>query len=310
MNNSVMFGMLLTILNNKKVTKKYLAEKFELSERTVIRYIDALSASGVPVYSIKGPKGGYSISEEYQFDSTFFTESELKRLITGLNALPEKDDSVTRSLTDKVGYLAKRKADKQYLIGTDSLIIDAGPWNNPTLYRVKMEVIQRAIDSGKSLTLVYNDRYEAQTHRLFDPYYRILKEGVWYVFGWCHFRNDFRLFKLARIQSISETDQTFSRKPCDVYEKLDGNFDDIATVDLEIEFSSTILTDIEEWLGVDAVFERGYKYIAKANLYSGKLLVNKLLSFGASIKILSPLSLRDEILSECRRILRNAGALN
>ena len=307
MNNSVMFGMLLTILSNKKVTKRYLAEKFELSERTVIRYMDALSASGVPVYSIKGPKGGYSIAEEFQFDSTYFTESEMKRLLTGLNALPEKNDAITRSLTDKVNYLAKRKSDKQYLIGTDSLIIDAGPWNNPTLYRSKMEVVQRAIDNSKSLNMIYIDRYEEQTHRLFDPYYRILKEGVWYVFGWCHYRKDFRLFKLARIKSMLETDETFDRKECDVYEKLDGNFDDVETVSFEIEFSSTILSDIEEWLGYDAVFERGYKYIAKATMYSGRLLINKLLSFGSSIKILTPSFLREEILVECKRILRNAG---
>lgn len=307
MNNSVMFGMMLTILNNGKATKRYLAEKFEVSERTVIRYVDALSAAGVPIFSLRGKNGGYSISSEYQFDSTFFTENELARLFTGLNALPEQNDSVTASLTDKLKYLAKRKSDKQYLIGTDSLIIDAGPWNNPTLYRSKMELIQKAIDNGKSLSMAYVDRYDTQTHRLFDPYCRILKEGIWYVFGWCHYRKAFRLFRLARIKSIIETDQDFTKKECDVYAKLDGHFEDVETVDLEIEFSSTILSDIEEWLGYDAVMERGYKYIAKATLYSGPPLINKLLSFGASIKILSPAAIREEILVECRRILRNAG---
>ncbi|MBQ7224845.1 MAG: YafY family transcriptional regulator [Clostridia bacterium] len=307
MNSSVMFGILITVLSHKKVTKRQLAEKFEVSERTVIRYIDALCASGVPIYSIRGKNGGYSIPSEYQFDKTYFTEGELARIRTCLNSMPKFDDKLTKSILDKLEYLNRRKKDEQYLLGTDSLIIDAGPWSNPTLYRAKMETIQRAIDSKKSISIKYVDRYELHSHRLFDPYYRVLKEGVWYTFGWCHTRKDFRLFKLARIASIIETDESFERRECNVYEHLEGHFDDLETIDVEIEFSSTILGDIEEWLGFDAIFERGYKYVARATLYSGRILINKLLSFGSSIKVLEPAFLREELLVECKRILRNAG---
>ena len=58
MNNGVMFGMMLTLLRNEKVTKRYLAEKFEMSERTVIRYMDTLALAGVPIYSIRGKTAG------------------------------------------------------------------------------------------------------------------------------------------------------------------------------------------------------------------------------------------------------------
>ena len=306
-NSSLMFSILITLLNNGKTTKKALAEKFEICERTVIRYINAIAATGVPVYSVKGKNGGYEISSEFQFDKSFFSEQEIARIITCLKSMDRYDDKLNEGIADKLKYMAKRKNDEQYLLETDTLIIDAGPWNNPTLYRAKMEILQKAIDSKKSLNVMYVDRYESRTHRLFDPYYRVLKEGVWYTYGWCHYRKDFRLFKLARIKSLLPTDQSFERKPCDVYEKLNGNFDDFETVDLEIEFSSTVLGDIEEWLGYDAVFERGYKYVAKAKLYSGRVLINKLLSFGSSIKVLSPSYLREELLVECKRILRNAG---
>ncbi len=299
-NTSLTFSILLSILTGGKVTKRYLAEKFEISERTVIRYVESIAAAGVPIYSVRGKNGGYSVSNEYQFDTTFFTDFEMahmKKLLAG------DGGEVSLAIADKLGYMSKRKRDAQFLIETDDLIIDAGTWQNPSLYRSKMETLQRAIDKRTSLNMMYVDRYESHTHRLFDPYCRILKDGLWYVYGWCHYREDFRLFKLARIKSLIETDETFERKPCDVYAKLDGNFDDLETANVEFELSSTILGEIEEWLGFDAVTERGYKYVAVAELPINRATMAKLLGFGSAIRIISPASVKNEIADECRRII-------
>lgn len=299
-NTSLTFSILLTILTGGKVTKRYLAEKFEISERTVIRYVESIAAAGVPIYSVRGKNGGYSVSNEYQFDTTFFTDFEMahmKKLLAG------EGGEVSLAIADKLGYMSKRKRDAQFLIETDDLIIDAGTWQNPSLYRSKMETLQRAIDKRTSLNMMYVDRYESHTHRLFDPYCRILKDGLWYVYGWCHYREDFRLLKLARIKPLIETDETFERKPCDVYAKLDGNFDDLETANVEFEFSSTILGEIEEWLGFDAVTERGYKYVAVAELPINRATMAKLLGFGSAIRIISPASVKNEIADECRRII-------
>ena len=299
-NTSLTFSILLTILTGGKVTKRYLADKFEISERTVIRYVEAIAAAGVPVYSVRGKNGGYSVSSEYQFDSAFFTDYEMKHLKA---LLAGEGGEISLAIADKLGYMSKRKRDAQFLIETDDLIIDAGTWHNPSLYRSKMETLQRAIDKHESLNMMYVDRYEAHTHRLFDPYCRILKDGLWYVYGWCHYREDFRLFKLARIKSLIETHEKFERKPSDVYAKLDGSFDDFETVNGEFEFSSTILGEIEEWLGFDAVTERGYKYVAVAELPVNRATTAKLLGFGSSIRIISPASVKNEIADECRRVL-------
>ncbi len=307
MNSGLIFAILLTLLSHKKVTAKYLAEKYEMSERTVARYVDALGIAGVPIFATPGRGGGYELASEYQFDKTFFTEGELSRIIGLLKKEKgkEKDeDKLNAIIIDKLEYLEKRKEGERYLIGNDSLIIDGGSWNNPASYRAKMEALQKAIDKKTSVKLVYVDRYETRTHRRFDPYYRVLKDGVWYTFGWCHTRQDFRLFKLARITSIMETDLPFERREHNVYEHLDAGFENADWVDIEFEFSSTILADIEEWLGHDAIFERGYKYIAHATVPGGKALLAKLLGFGSSITLLSPQSLCEEIKKECERVLK------
>ncbi len=305
---SVMFGMLMTMLNKKMVSRKYLAEKYEVSERTVSRYLDVMCAGGIPIYSIHGPNGGFALSDEYKVDKSYFTPEEFQTIISALGATSSINNNKTTSLIiDKFkGLSASQKKSSEFVIKNDTFIIDSGSWTNPEQLRNKMDIINKGIFSGITLQIIYIDRYDTKTTRNFDPYAIALKDGTWYTYGWCHTRGDFRLFKLARIKTLKLTGNTFERKESDVYDALKGNFDEMNMIDVEFEFTSIIYEDIVEWLGSDSIIERGMQYIAKASLFYGNALINKLLSFGSSIRILSPLSLRNELLDECQRILRSA----
>lgn len=305
MQNSVLFGIVMTILNKRVVTRKQLAEKFEMSERTISRYVDVLCAGGIPIYSTFGPNGGYCISDEYKIDKAFFTKEEYQYIISSLNATSSINPKLNTSVLDKFTNLAHRKT-LNYIIKNDTLVIDAGSWTNPESFRNRMDTINEAIFSNVTMEITYTDRYDSKTVRLLDPYALALKEGVWYVYGYCHSREDFRLFKLARIRNIKLTDKQFERKESNVYEALKGNFDPDSMVNVEFEFSSFVYDDVHEWLGSEAIIERGAQYVAQATLYNGKTLISKLLSFGSSIRILSPSSLRKELIEENVRQLRQA----
>ncbi len=304
MKSGVMFGILLTILNNRKVKREYLAEKFEVSTRTIARHIDSLCEGGVPIIAVRGANGGYMIADDFKLERSFFTKDELHRLLTCLNATATSFDGQNFDLIEKLRHIGAVKENEKYLLKTDTLIIDVGTWTNPQNYRGKMEAINKAIDSDLTINMEYTDNKDYHSVRDFDPYCLVLKEGIWYVYGYCHLRNDFRLFRLARISQMTLTESKFTRKESDVYEKLNGSFDDTDLIDIEFEFFSTALSEVEEWLGPDAISERGATYIAKASVYGGSLLINKLLSFGSSIKIIKPLPLREELLVECKRVLK------
>ena len=304
MKSGVMFGILLTILNNRKVKREYLAEKFEVSTRTVARHIDSLCEGGVPIIAVRGANGGYMISDDFKLERSFFTNDELHRLLTCLNATAKSFSDQNYDIIEKLKHIGAVKENEKYLLKTDTLIIDVGTWTNPQNYRGKIEAINKAIDSDLTINMTYTDNKDFCSVRDFDPYCLVLKEGIWYVYGYCHLRNDFRLFRLARIQRLTISENTFLRKESDVYEKLNGTFDDTDLVDIEFEFFSTALSEVEEWLGPDAISERGTSYIAKASVFGGSLLINKLLSFGSSIKILKPQALKEELLVECSRILK------
>ena len=94
MQNWVLYGIMMTLLIKKKASRRFLAEKYEVSERTISRYVDTLSEAGVPIYSLAGKEGGYAISDEYKLDKTLFSPEELRRLVTCVKAAP--DDAMKR----------------------------------------------------------------------------------------------------------------------------------------------------------------------------------------------------------------------
>ena len=84
MKNDILYGIMLTLLVNKKSTAKELAAKYEMSVRTIYRYLDTLNQAGVPIVSYAGTKGGVSIADNFKLDKTFFTKQEYERILTSL----------------------------------------------------------------------------------------------------------------------------------------------------------------------------------------------------------------------------------
>jgi len=304
---SVILSILLFILNKrKKIRREDLAKEYELSTRTISRYLDVIIAAGVPLEADRGLNGGFSIPDTYRFDRSFFSKEELKRLSSCVAAMQSNFlDDMNKTLLNKISNMTLNKQDEKYLLKSDSLIVDTSSWTNPDGYRAKFDVINEAIAQELALKIKYIDRNELKSERIYDPYSLVLKEGIWYLYGWCHLRRDFRLLKLSRIRDMSISTKQFARQTGDVYKKLNEAFDDTELVDIVIEFSNTILWQIEEWLGIDAIEDTGRMYQASASVFGGSALINKLLSFGSSIKVLSPNALKEELLLECKRILNN-----
>ena len=99
-----LIGIITILQQNKKVTAPYLAEKFEVSRRTINRDIEDICRAGIPIVTTQGSNGGISLMAGFSFDTTVFTEQELAAIFTGLKTL----DSVSRSprlelLAEKLG---------------------------------------------------------------------------------------------------------------------------------------------------------------------------------------------------------------
>ena len=120
-----LIGILSILLQKDKVTAAELAEKFEVSRRTIIRDIEDINMAGIPIVTSQGNGGGISIMEGFRIDRTLLSSDEMKAIMTGLNSL----DSISESNRYKQ-LMNKLSADSDHLVNADNnIIIDLSMWD-------------------------------------------------------------------------------------------------------------------------------------------------------------------------------------
>lgn len=307
MNNYIVFGILLTLIKHKKCSCGFLAEKFEVSKKTVYRYINQLSASGVPIYASQGKNGGIEILPDFDLESNFFTTDEIARISTLLSSCEISTiDKTTQSVIEKINHTLNRRMLKW---GTnnlcDQIIIDNLPWGVEKLYNDKILLLLDACNRNQVLSINYVNRNNEQSKRIIFPYSLILKDGIWYLYAYCQLKQDFRLFKCSRIDNIELCNKEFKRIPRKIEEKpwLDKTDKMGEKIELNLKIKPIILPDIHDWL---SDFEISYKsnesIIIKSNVINNDGLISRLLNFGANIKILSPKSVAKKLVNVCTTI--------
>ncbi|MBQ9781830.1 MAG: YafY family transcriptional regulator [Clostridia bacterium] len=304
MKYKIIIDILFLLLSREKVSAKYIADRFDISLRTVYRYIDELSLS-VPLYNIRGRNGGIAICDTYKLPASFLTKEESEFLIGTLNGIKDELNSQTlSSIIDKIMSITKKSGDKFFEFG--NLVIDGGPWGNTEMNKSKITLLEKCIEEKKVVYLEYLSRNGEKSQREIEPHTLVLKQGIWYVYAFCRLREKFRLFKLGRITLANETNQTFTRRQLEnVGEILESWYNTLQGQDIDLMISKKIKPEIEEWLGVDKVYTLSSGEIrASFNMPIDLDLVGKILSFGNEVKVLEPLSLKKLILKTVDNITK------
>lgn len=201
-----MIGILSVLLQKEKVTAPYLAEKFEVSRRTINRDIEALCMAGIPLVTEQGKNGGISIMDGYKIDRTLLSTSDMQAILAGLRSL----DSVSGTCR-YAQLMEKLSAGASNLLAGDShILIDLSSWHKASL-SPKIEKIHDAILTERTLSFIYFSA-KGESKRAIEPYNLIFHWSNWYVWGWCLEREDFRLFKLKRMTDL-QTGSSFTKRP-------------------------------------------------------------------------------------------------
>lgn len=284
-----LIGILAILLQKGKVTAPYLAQRFEVSRRTISRDLESLSRAGIPIVTEQGVNGGISIMEGYRIDRTLLTSADMQAILAGLCSL----DSV--SGTNRYSQLMEKlSAGSSGLLAGDShILIDLSSWYKSSL-APKIELLHGAIDRGELVRF----RYFApggESVREIEPYDLVFQWANWYVWGWCTERADYRLFKLQRMDGLESTGIRF--------EKRAAPLPDLSAERIfSEEYAVRALVSPEyKWRLVEEygpgcfaeqpdgrlLFERGFS--SRGNLMSW------VLSFGGGMELLEPAAVRDEL---------------
>ena len=300
----LLIKILFELLSSKSVKCSYLAQKYEVSQRSIYRYINTLDMAGVPIYTTRGRNGGFAIMDTFKLPSTFMTRSEFKSAIDALTTIAQNvPDKTLESAINKLKSTIKNDY-SGFNLQSGNLIIDAGPWGDTIGYKTKLSVVQKSINENKLLLIKYHDRNATPTERTIEPHVIVFKQGLWYVYAYCNLRNEFRFFKIGRIESAQILPTTFTRRE---FNKADLPLDfwntSVQAETIIMEIDSRVLSDVEEWIGIENVSTENGKHIAKAKLPYDNGLVSKIISFGSGIKILEPLELKEKVKEVAKDII-------
>lgn len=302
MKYETMIKMLMYLLQKRKVTARALAEKYGVSVRSIYRYVEELTISGVPIDIERGRYGGLTIADTYRLPTGYFTRGEYNATINALDAMASQisDENV---IAAREKLESRQKAERNEMSVCGNIIVDGGTWGDSKKFAEKMQVCEQAVNECCSIVIEYISREGKKSRRTIDPYVLIYKQNIWYVYAFCHNKQEFRTFKVGRIRYASFTGKTFEKKQF-TRDDIDLNFyynvEELIDVTFRIEKNS--VADAEEWLGIDNIELCGDALVAHASLPDDELLVNKILSYGGAVTVTAPQELKERVALTAKKI--------
>lgn len=293
-----LIGILSILLQKDVVTAPYLAEQFEVSRRTINRDIEELSRAGIPIMTRQGANGGISIMENYRIDRTLLTNAELLDILAGLRSL----DSING--TNRYGQLMEKLSvgASDFMTGNQSVLIDLSSWYKESL-APKIELIRSAIDNCRELTFFYYAP-KGESSRSIEPYYLIFRWSSWYVWGRCKTREDFRLFKLNRMDRLQLSEKVYERRPVPLPD-LSNERIFPGGIRVKALFEVNCKWRLVEEFGTGCFEEQADgRLLFHADYTDKENLLTWIMSFRDQAELLEPKELREELQQALERTLK------
>lgn len=291
--------MVYILLNHDSITAEKLANMLTVSVRTIYRYVDTLSAAGVPIYVVKGRNGGIALLPEFKVSKALVNENEQIDILTALKNMRDLDVQVDQTL-DKLAAIFQQTP-------VDWLKIDPTVWHKSNAQAKMLAQLRAAILNKKFVHFQYLNAKNELFEREVYPLQVVFKNTAWYLIGYALERQAMRTFKLTRLSQLKIALNQHS---------------DIATQPWLAE--QTVQMQPSKQVQVDLIFAERLKYrvfeeFPKAaitttksgdyevvtHLNAGDWLITYLLSFGSGLTVVGPDALRNQLRYEVQKILAN-----
>lgn len=290
---SRLFKILYYLLDKGRATAPELAEKFEVSVRTIYRDVDAISSAGIPIYITTGRNGGIQLLDTFVLDKTLFSEKEKHEILSTLQGLSATQYPDIEVILNKLGAAFQLRL-------TDWIAVDFSRWgsdadNENLLFRK----LKQAIFEKRQIRFTYFNSSGAIGTREVQPQKLAYKDNAWYLYGFCLLRNDYRLFRITRIKDLVLTEAHFETLP-----KTNGDIfphpqELGALIDLKLDFAPDAGYRLFDTFDDKAISQHENGYRVAITLPENDWLYDFLLSFGDKVTIVAPDALRETISNKC-----------
>ena len=290
MQESRLFRIVYYLLEKGQATAPELAERFEVSVRTIYRDIDSLSGAGIPIYAESGRNGGSRL----MLDQAVLSKEEKQEILAALQSI-----NITQNISES--QILQKLSAVFGLSSENWLEVDFSRWGDQKkLDNEKFELLKKAVIHCKSVKIHYAGTNGTERERIVQPYKLVYKAKAWYLRAFCTEKQDMRTFKLNRILDYEMLEEGFVRRnfpadPDDV--EIDCP---LVTLRFPKEMAYRVYDEFDK---TQIRIQENGDLVASAAMPEGAWLTGFLLSFGTQVEILSPAHLRKEIARQAEMIL-------
>lgn len=290
-----LFEMIYILLEKENVTAKELAEHFGVSVRTIYRDIDVLSRSNIPIYTNQGKGGGINLLDNFILDKSLISEDEQNQILFALQSLEKLNVNNEKMLLDKMSILFNKAT-------RDWIEIDFSSWKTDSAQNEIFNKIKETILNKKVVEITYFNSYGEENIRQVEPLQIWFKDKSWYIKAFCRLKQDYRIFKIARIRDIKILDEHFERDlPVEKEEKTK-----FKVISLKLEISKKMTYRVyDEFEKENISKNENGDFIVKVKYPENEWVYGYILSFGEYVKVLSPEYAKNIIKKRLEKTIKN-----
>ncbi len=293
MKESRLFQLLYYILEKGRVTAPELADKFEVSVRTIYRDIDWISSAGIPIYTTRGKGGGIEIDSNFIINKAMLSPDEKEQIMIALNNTKNINELEQSDLIKKLSVLFDMK-------NSNWIEVDSTNWKNSDIYEKLFEDIKFAIIHKKFISFDYYSNKLEYSKRKIKPIRLVFKSWSWYVYGFCNLRNDFRFFKLSRMKNHLVHDEIYEDDYSNIV--IDKKIQYENLVHVKLKFNKSQANRVYDEFS-DIVIEKDNYLFVELDLPK-EYLYSYVLSFASEVEVLEPKEIRVELKNIVDKIIK------
>lgn len=294
--NHRLFEIVYILMQKKKITAKELADRFEVSTRTIYRDIETLSLANIPIYASKGKDGGIGLLEEYVLNTSILSEEEQNQILFALQGMKKIRGKDEKDILEKLSLLFNKEIN-------DWIRIDFSNWGKDKMQEEQFETIKFAILNKRIIEFIYHNSNGGKIKRVVEPLQIWLKDKSWYLLSYCRLRKDYRIFKITRIRDIKMLEEHFEREIPKNKKEERKNF---KSINLELEISKNIAYRVyDEFENEEITKKEDGNFIVKVEYPENEWVYGYILSFGENAKVLSPDRVKEIVKEKLEKTLRN-----
>ncbi|MDD6038277.1 MAG: YafY family protein [bacterium] len=282
-----LFQIVYLLMENEQLSARELARRLEVSVRTINRDIEKLSEARIPIYTTRGRDGGISLLPEYVLNKTVLSEEEKSGILSSMRLMGtvayDDEKEALQRLEDFFGEAAQ-----------DWVEIELDNWGEGSFDKARFGQLKQAVLTRKKVTFDYMKQGDV-SHRKVRPAKLVFRAQAWYLYAFCEKRQDFRYFKLRRMNHLEVTDERFA--PLALPKEEPKHYvSHTKTFCAEVAIDKCMAYRAFDELNPTHVIEKADCFVFTIDDADENWFVTHMLSYGQYAQILSPADIRDAMI--------------